>query len=214
MHYGPAQNLSDAEFSTLLSGVTKESTRPAVDKVAFLLSYKAGLRVQEIAGLRWDRNILSPSGSLLSQKVVEFNKKGGMVEVERPHLYVDKSIGKYSSDRYIPLHPLLSTAILDLQCSREGIFVIPSPYKKASQDTEARAHALKMRISRIYQKLGFDQCSSHSGRRTFITNAARKANIVGCSIEDVRVLAGHKHINTTQRYIANSPNQFSLVSLV
>ena len=52
-----------------------------------------------------------------------------------------------------------------------------------------------------YRALGFNGCSSHSGRRTFTTNAARKISTVGGSIRDVQALAGHSSLNTTQRYI-------------
>ena len=52
-----------------------------------------------------------------------------------------------------------------------------------------------------YGKMGFNGCSSHSGRRTFITNAARKISSVGGSIKDVQMLARHSSLNMTQRYI-------------
>ena len=52
-----------------------------------------------------------------------------------------------------------------------------------------------------YERLGFEGCSSHSGRRTFITNAARKISSVGGSIRDVQMLARHSSLQMTQRYI-------------
>jgi integrase/recombinase XerD len=39
------------------------------------------------------------------------------------------------------------------------------------------------------------------GRRTFITNAARKISTVGGSPRDIQALAGHSNLSTTQRYI-------------
>ena len=44
-------------------------------------------------------------------------------------------------------------------------------------------------------------CSFYSGRRTFITNAARKISSVGGSLRDVQALAGHSSLAVTQRYI-------------
>lgn len=44
-------------------------------------------------------------------------------------------------------------------------------------------------------------CSSHSGRRTFITNAAKMISQAGGTINDVRQLAWHSSLSTTQRYI-------------
>ena len=51
------------------------------------------------------------------------------------------------------------------------------------------------------QDLGMSDCSSHSGRRTFITRAARKVSEVGGSVRDVQQLVGHASLQTTQRYI-------------
>jgi integrase/recombinase XerD len=52
-----------------------------------------------------------------------------------------------------------------------------------------------------YRALGFDGCSSHSGRRTFITNTARNISRYGGSLRDVQILARHSSLAMTQRYI-------------
>ena len=66
-----------------------------------------------------------------------------------------------------------------------------------------------------YRTLGFQGCSSHSGRRTFITGAARKISTVGGSLRDVQMLAGHAALSTTQRYIeADVEAQRKVVDLI
>ena len=64
-------------------------------------------------------------------------------------------------------------------------------------------------------ELGIEGCSSHSGRRTFITTAARRAHRAGCSLRDVQLLAGHRSIETTQGYIdGDTDGQRRLISLL
>ena len=53
----------------------------------------------------------------------------------------------------------------------------------------------------LYRELGFDGCSSHSGRRTAITRWARRISSVGGSMRDVQSLARHSSLAMTQRYI-------------
>lgn len=66
-----------------------------------------------------------------------------------------------------------------------------------------------------FRAVGLDGCSSHSGRRTFVTRAARAAHRAGASIRDVQLLAGHRSIQTTQRYIdGDTEAQRKLVSLI
>lgn len=68
---------------------------------------------------------------------------------------------------------------------------------------------------RCYRHLGFVGCSSHSGRRTFITAAARKISTVGGSLKNVQELAGHANIRTTQGYIEANPDaQVKVVGLI
>ena len=53
----------------------------------------------------------------------------------------------------------------------------------------------------LYARVGLNGCSSHSGRRTFITGAAKLVARAGGSLRDVQELAGHRAITTTERYI-------------
>ena len=66
-----------------------------------------------------------------------------------------------------------------------------------------------------YAAIGLKGCSSHSGRRTFITKAARLVYKVGGSLRDVQQLAGHASLNTTQLYIeGNTVAKQRLVALI
>ena len=77
------------------------------------------------------------------------------------------------------------------------------------------AQAVVNMFKRWYHDLGLLGCSSHSGRRTFITNAARQISTVGGSIRDVQMLAGHSSIAVTQRYIeGDSEARRKIVDLV
>jgi integrase/recombinase XerD len=70
-------------------------------------------------------------------------------------------------------------------------------------------------FNRAFQTIGLKGCSSHSGRRTFITRAARVVHHAGGSLRDVQLLAGHRSILTTQQYIdGDTDAQRKLVSLI
>jgi integrase len=89
-----------------------------------------------------------------------------------------------------------------------------SGVREVQRDVQ-KAKAIVNLFWRWYRHVGFDGCSSQSGRRTFITNAARKISTVGGSLRDVQLLAGHSNLRTTQGYIeANAEAQVRIVELM
>jgi integrase/recombinase XerD len=106
---------------------------------------------------------------------------------------------KGRSGRIIPLNDELRSALQALKDhlrSKAGKYVISS-----ERSAKVSPQTIVNMFSRWYEILGFNGCSSHSGRRTFITTTARKISTVGGSIRDIQVLAGHTNLRTTQRYI-------------
>jgi integrase/recombinase XerD len=103
----------------------------------------------------------------------------------------------------IPLSDEVREALIEYRnevTSFAGLHVIST-----ERSLSTSPQAIVNMFQRWYRHLGFVGCSSHSGRRTFITNAARKISTVGGSLRDVQMLAGHSNIRTTQGYIDANP---------
>ena len=188
-----ARTLSKQEIDEMLNYLA--TTRyPKRNRLIFLLSAKAGLRAKEIAGLTWWMT----------------NDSQGQV-ARTIHLQDTASKGK--SGRLIPLNEEVREALVEYRnevTSFSGPRVIST-----ERSLETSAQAVVNMFQRWYRHLGFVGCSSHSGRRTFITNAARKISTVGGSLKDVQELAGHANLRTTQRYIdANPEAQVRVVGLI
>ena len=220
MAHSHANTINENTLPHLLDAVTKNADKPEVMRVAFMLSYYAGLRVQEIAGLEWGKHIMvNDKLREIAFPVYDVNNQpvtgdgGNVIMRSVPCLYIGGDIGKYGSESNIPMHPQLAAALKHIFGMRDSgtTFVIPSGRTCAGQGLRARAHALKMRINRMYKSLGMEGFSSHSGRRTFITNGAQKANAFGNSLRDVQSLAGHKNLMTTEAYIDLSKRQADMV---
>jgi integrase len=210
-----AKTLDQKQLKHLMGVVDEKSTRPVVDRVVFLLSFTAALRVQEIAGLQWQKNVLDATGGLRTEQYTVPGANGRPKKDVRPVIYVGSDIGKYGIERTVPMHPALEKALTDLRAEEiEGPWVIPSGKGGAEQGLKSRAHALRMRINRFYDAAGFDGCTSHSGRRSAITEAARKANFAHCSLVDVQKIAGHRQLSTTSTYIETSASMSDLINML
>ena len=135
----------------------QQTRYPARNRVILLLSVKAGLRAKEIAALTWDM-LTDAEGNL-----------GSAI-----HLRNEASKGR--SGRVIPLNRDLREALQQLYQSRDD----DSPYVITSERSQKTSAAVVVNLfAGWYRTLGFQGCSSHSGRRTFITGAARKISTVG-----------------------------------
>jgi integrase/recombinase XerD len=186
-----AKILSDANIHDLL--LFAETTRqPARNKVMVLLSAKAGLRAGEIAHLTWEM-VTDPTGAV-----------GTTLELP------DHAAKKGSGPK-VPLHGDLQRALTELQAVTQGT----GPIIVSERGGLMTALSIVIWFKRAYEYVGLDGCSSHSGRRSFITRAARLVHEAGGSLRDVQLLAGHRSIQTTQRYIdGDTDAQRKLVSLI
>jgi integrase len=173
-----AKTLSDAQIRAILKYLER-SNNPLRDKVIFLLSLH-GLRSKEIACLE------------ISMVTTVDGEVSDFIAPE------DKA-AKGTSGRIIPMNKQLQAALkawLQTPCPKRTKFVIST-----SRSEKFRCNGIVIWFRRLYRALGFEGASSHSGRRTFLTQCARNVSKAGGSIRDVMALAGHKHLSTTQRYV-------------
>jgi integrase len=186
-----AKILSDANIDDLL--LFAETTRqPARNKVMVLLSAKAGLRAGEIANLTWAM-VTDPTGAV-----------GTTIELP-------DHVAKKGSGRKVPLHGDLRRALTELRAVTDGT----GPVVMSERGGPMTPRSVVTWFANAYRLISLDGCSSHSGRRTFITRAARFAHHAGGSLRDVQLLAGHRSIQTTQRYIdGDTDAQRKLVAMI
>ena len=186
-----AKILSAPDISDLLlfASCTRQPLR---NSVMVLLSAKAGLRAGEIPNLTWDM-VLNATGRV-----------SGLIELA-------DSAAKKCSGRSIPIHPDLVAALTAWR------HVSPSSDYVISSERGGRMTPLSIVVwfNRAFKNIGLKGCSSHSGRRTFVTRAARIVHKAGGSLRDVQLLACHRSIQTTQRYIdGDTDAQRKLVAMI
>jgi len=178
-----AKTLTKGQVEAVL-GYLAKTRWPTRNRVIFLLSVKAGLRAKEIACLTW--RMVTDARGQIGQAI-----------------HLEDTASKGRSGRVIPMNEELRTALREYA---ETVWMPTSTFLIQSERSRGMSpQAIVNLFWRWYRHVGFDGCSSHSGRRTFITNAARKTSTVGGSLRDVQMLAGHTNLRTTQRYIEANP---------
>lgn len=175
-----AKTLRTTQIRAILNLIS-HTRHPVRNRVIFLLSLRAGLRAKEIAALEW-RMVTDADGSVADV------------------LRLTDVAAKGASGGAVPVAVELKQALQALrQISRQPYGSEKVIVTERSSSTTAQVIVNLFR--EWYQALGLDGCSSHSGRRTFITMAARNIGRFGGSLRDVQALARHSSLAMTQRYI-------------
>lgn len=150
----------------------------ARDRAMVLLSFWSGMRVGEIAALKIG-DVLSYDGTIkdeirLKPEQTKGNKHRAVMIGARLQNELSQYLGTLPTVN--PDSPL---------------------FISQKSNTNFNPNALAQKFRRIYDLAGIDGATSHSGRRTFITQLASK----GVSVRVLQSLAGHRSIGTTQLYI-------------
>jgi integrase/recombinase XerD len=187
-----AKTLTDAQVRTLLRHVAAETRHGERNSVIVMLSFMCGLRAKEIVSARW-RMVTGADG-----------KVDGVLS-----LLNAASKGR-NGGRAIPLPVPLQKALRTLHDTEKSAgrgraddYIVT--FQQHATDPAARSNTVRWLFKFWFKALGFNGASSHSGRRSFATKAAREIGRFGGSLRDVQQLLGHASLSTTQKYVDGDP---------
>ena len=147
----PAKTVLPAEVDLLLRYA--ENRRYADrNRVIVLLSFRAGLRACEISGLKWEM-VLGSDGAVGDQ------------------ILLAQGITKGGRGHTIPMHSQLKEALQILH-SAQGE-PMTGHVLRSERKGRFKTQSVVNWFAAAYRDMGLVGCSSHSGRRTFITTSAR-----------------------------------------
>lgn len=178
-----AKTLRPEEIKRVLAHVA--TRRHAVrDRAVVLSSFLSGMRAHELASLLLG-DAVDGNGHVRDEIVLEPSQTKGR---RARRVFVNSKLKKE-----------LATYI-KLACS--GV-ALSEPLFRSQKRRSFSANTMCQLFLNIYSECGIKGASSHSGRRTFITNLASKS----VSVRVLAVLAGHSSIATTQKYIDVNDSQ-------
>ena len=187
-----AKTLTTAEIERLLAHINTRKYA-ARNRSMMLLTHLAGLRIGEVACLRWS-DVMNLDGTVKDEI----------------RLLPDMTKGRHARTVFvnIKLREELQAYAVQAKCVERSY-----PFFASQKSVKAgfSANSLSQTIALLYEGAGLEGASSHSGRRTFLTNLANK----GTAIHLLKTLAGHRSIQTTATYLYSSPTQLrEVVELV
>jgi integrase/recombinase XerD len=177
---GKAATLDQAQHQAMLEFLA--SARHSRRNIAiYLLTYRAGLRIGSVAGLRLN-DVIDSSGKVN--------------EVVNLHSSIVKGGKNYAA--YIN-HPELRQAIEEYIAVRPGGRPIEALFV-SQKGNGFTSNSLSHLMLKLYGSAGFDGASSHSGRRSFATNILCS----GVDIVALKTLINHFNVSTTAEYVSHN----------
>ena len=173
-----AKTLTKAELKKLFD-VTRTCSKYAERDVTMLqLTHYCGMRVGEVAALQF-ADVVDEQGTVLDEIVLDAERT------------------KSKRARRIFL-PKLMQRQLQQFIDRQATAKAATAYLFSTQkQLRFTANTAAQHLQRLYTKAAIAGATSHSGRRTYLTELAAK----GVSVRVLAEMAGHASIQTTQRYI-------------
>ena len=174
-----ARTLSSTELQQVLNHVQTRKYA-ARNQAMLLLTHWAGLRVGEVACLRWSDVI----------------KSDGAIKDEI-RLLPDMTKGRHARTVFVneKLQQVLQQYADQAECIDRSY---PFFASQKSVKSGFSANSLAQTFALLYKSAGIEGASSHSGRRTFLTNLSAKSVPLKVLME----LANHRQAQTTMRYIS------------
>ena len=172
-----ARTLKESEIKKVLQLVSL-GRNAARNRAMLLISFWSGMRVGEIAALKIG-DVLESDGSVKTEiwlKPEQTKGKRGRKVIFGEKLRKEIRIYLDTLKKSDAQQPLIYS-----QRNRDGF----------------EANNLGQEFKRIFHTANLEGATSHSGRRTFITNLANK----GVGVRVLQALAGHRSMATTQMYI-------------
>ncbi len=176
--------LSDSDLKRVLRYC--QSRRHAVrDATVVLFSLHTGLRAKELAALEWCD--VFDSDARVRER---FTLRAAQTKGQRARAVFINTQLRAQLERYRSL---------------QRRFEAHAPLFASQHGRAFSANTMCQLFLNIYKGCGLEQCSSHSGRRTFITRLANN----GVGVRALAELAGHSSISVTQRYIDVNDEQLA-----
>jgi len=195
-----ARVISESEF-TLLQNHVSTMRFNVRNKLILALSHYAGLRVGEIASVRLgDLVYASPyePNSDQSKYAVLIQATWIVARLEIP-LRKRETKGRHA--RVVLLNAKMRESIIEYVRSVEWTGDLRAYICVNKYGDQMSNVALAQEVRRWYLETGLVGCSSHSGRRGYVTGLLEK----GANIRVVQELVGHRWLTTTQSYAEALP---------